>query len=976
MHSQNVWLPGGSDQWNDPENWSYGEIPTPDQEVLINEGEANIPVNFVAQVGSLTVGKDGGLRFKSGIDTRLEVFGSVAIDPDADITYDAVHSKWIFKGQGEQELVTGGHNMQSIRVESDDAVLILIDALTCDAFFIISGNLDTQGNSINLDRMLINGCPGSGTNCPTKSINLSNSVITCNTEWTNQFDDGVIDIAMTPYEIRTPKFLAGLEMMYNKVVLTEYNPSSSLSDVNFLAYWSTYSTVVIDNPYTTKISGSPIIDESFKVLQEGCSIVFARYLSYIPDSITINGTVQMPEPSGECSSFVNISVSDNLVGYKLYSTADLVFNNVVVSQLMTAGTGEFTVENGVVLNSTGEWNVVNEPLGKTFYWVGSSGSYTDASNWSLSSGGTSQACIPTIVDNVVFDEKSFSSTGQRITLPVDTDAACRSLTWSENPFGATMARQYAAAGIKATLYVAGDIEISDVVDLVDQNMVWRVTPMDEIDISSVSVLPDIDVLSDAGVLLGSDISIGRLEIFNGYFSTEGYDMDGSQILLKSSSPKTIELSSSELDFDFVSFGNIYGNNNVTLLSGTSHIKAESLDCLGGNYHSIEITGPGESRLFEDVEVQNLKMTDGFVKSLEGELTIDTLEISNGAHLRLTTQYVLPLTDYYNEIGNRVHHIIVPDSDGSSIPTISGFAWFQSKARLWITNPSLCLEGEIEFQGITAVTYGSFSAFDATDLGGNDYIIFDEPAYDDTLYWVGRDGFWDDHSSWSTYSGGCSSDVHPSAAEQLIFDKASVLSGDTIRIPGNRVAKDVLFDGVDQDLVVSIGRRIRSRNLELENSTVSLVNNTNDEPWSRWWVDREVSVKNSSTLNLDSTAIVAGRIPTELDTYTISEDPSSSINATHSSELALAGTNDDNGISLYLRGSGDLSSATVSAVPPIVGEPYTNIKFSCNRPVKRLLLSPGSTERVCTLDRSLMVETLELNDQTLRLSQYITLRVTQ
>ena len=46
------------------------------------------------------------------------------------------------------------------------------------------------------------------------------------------------------------------------------------------------------------------------------------------------------------------------------------------------------------------------------YWVGDSGEWIDEAHWSETSGGVGGASVPTESDNVIFDENSFTQTGQ------------------------------------------------------------------------------------------------------------------------------------------------------------------------------------------------------------------------------------------------------------------------------------------------------------------------------------------------------------------------------------------------------------------------------------------------------------------------------------------------------------------------------------------------------------------------------------
>ncbi|MFN5735148.1 MAG: hypothetical protein ACK444_03795, partial [Flavobacteriales bacterium] len=66
---------------------------------------------------------------------------------------------------------------------------------------------------------------------------------------------------------------------------------------------------------------------------------------------------------------------------------------------------------------------------RTLYWVGGSGNWNDINRWSLSSGGAGGECPPTSIDDVIFNNSSFSASNQTVTLNVP-NADCRDMTWT------------------------------------------------------------------------------------------------------------------------------------------------------------------------------------------------------------------------------------------------------------------------------------------------------------------------------------------------------------------------------------------------------------------------------------------------------------------------------------------------------------------------------------------------------------------
>lgn len=52
------------------------------------------------------------------------------------------------------------------------------------------------------------------------------------------------------------------------------------------------------------------------------------------------------------------------------------------------------------------------------YWVGNSGLWSNASNWSNISGGSGGSSVPTSLDNAIFDYNSFTLPSQTLTIDV------------------------------------------------------------------------------------------------------------------------------------------------------------------------------------------------------------------------------------------------------------------------------------------------------------------------------------------------------------------------------------------------------------------------------------------------------------------------------------------------------------------------------------------------------------------------------
>lgn len=87
----------------------------------------------------------------------------------------------------------------------------------------------------------------------------------------------------------------------------------------------------------------------------------------------------------------------------------------------------------------------------TYFWVGNGGNWSDANHWSTTSGGVGNAGVPGVNDLAVFDQNSFNSSNQVVT--VGNGITVGSLQWGTNVDAHLQ-------GIKATLNLSGSLNIN------------------------------------------------------------------------------------------------------------------------------------------------------------------------------------------------------------------------------------------------------------------------------------------------------------------------------------------------------------------------------------------------------------------------------------------------------------------------------------------------------------------------------------
>jgi PKD repeat protein len=90
----------------------------------------------------------------------------------------------------------------------------------------------------------------------------------------------------------------------------------------------------------------------------------------------------------------------------------------------------------------------------TYYWVGNSGLWSDAGNWSLSSGGEPVEGTPGPEDHVVFNRHSFDGGEENYLVELTEDAGCYSFTWETPDHEAVLGFNGHSLGVATSLFLA------------------------------------------------------------------------------------------------------------------------------------------------------------------------------------------------------------------------------------------------------------------------------------------------------------------------------------------------------------------------------------------------------------------------------------------------------------------------------------------------------------------------------------------
>ena len=100
-----------------------------------------------------------------------------------------------------------------------------------------------------------------------------------------------------------------------------------------------------------------------------------------------------------------------------------------IAEINATGGATYSAANSIGIGTDNSGWTITNPAARNLYWIGNTGNWSDGSHWSTSSGGAASGCPPNALDNVYFDNHSFTSTGDSVTIDVAI-ASCNNMDWT------------------------------------------------------------------------------------------------------------------------------------------------------------------------------------------------------------------------------------------------------------------------------------------------------------------------------------------------------------------------------------------------------------------------------------------------------------------------------------------------------------------------------------------------------------------
>jgi hypothetical protein len=351
-----------------------------------------------------------------------------------------------------------------------------------------------------------------------------------------------------------------------------------------------------------------------------------------PNNTTITGNNTMTQlktlasaycwfANGTTNIINNLIMGNSSIIAPSSTTATITYTGITMS---SKGTG-ISVGAGLTINTP-------NGLANTRYWIGNTGNWSTASNWSTLSGFVPNTTVPTSSTDVVFDSRSFSATSQTIT--VDALSYCKNLSVADSVISlTTFANNY-------ELDVYGNLDLSNFSFLTGNGSYVMMGSSPTLNTAGKTIYWMI--LSHTGTFsLLSDLTFAVLSWSSGtgHVNTNSYNVTITTSLQGyPSATQALNLGNSILTLsDDWDLGGAF-----ILNSGTSTIKLtgdyKTFVGYGMKYYNVEFQGIS-TQLWSDNTFNDLKLPMGKTTILLGTQTIYNLSTNGVASTPVTIQSI-------------------------------------------------------------------------------------------------------------------------------------------------------------------------------------------------------------------------------------------------------------------------------------------------------------------------------------------------
>lgn len=427
--SRDLYWVGGAGDWNNPNRWALSSggtpdncIPTANDNVFFDENSGfsggnnlvviNVPTAFCKSMD--WNGVQNMPVFRATSDKVLYINGSLRFVQGMKLELNGLID-FISNTEGNTISSSGNYIGGTITFTETGGEWIIMDSLSTNNIIHREGTLNTNDKPVTvsssfissgvLNRVMLLGKSTVNITSRCGSFQVNSNISTFDaSQATIRFSSNVNN------STNCASFYGGNQFYYRLISNTNLN----VYGTNYISSASFMGNAIItnNNTYDTLI------------LQGGQNYEFSAGKV---QTIAAGGTILS---LSNCDQFINIkSRTSGSPTFIEKSNGSVQLNYAVLEDVHTIGGATFELNNSADLGNNIGW-IFTPSAPRNLYWVNGAGDWNDASHWSLSSGGTPGACIPTPYDNVFFDQHSgFTSSSRRVRLsgPV---SFCNDMDWT------------------------------------------------------------------------------------------------------------------------------------------------------------------------------------------------------------------------------------------------------------------------------------------------------------------------------------------------------------------------------------------------------------------------------------------------------------------------------------------------------------------------------------------------------------------
>ncbi|MDR0698541.1 MAG: hypothetical protein LBG28_04905 [Tannerella sp.] len=842
------WI-GGSGNWNDINHWgkfsgaamnsgnNYAGLPTANDTVIFDDGSGftaanktvtlNIPGEChdllwlgTTEVPTFTMNADlsigGSLFLQSGMTinpaaTRNIYFGSLAMSEDLNYTItpngvDFKNVNIIFRGNsgGVGTWKTTGYFYTAISIDVTGGTWIADgDVYVARAVNFQGGQIDWSEQNISIGYF--------SSSAGTRSLDMHGANVHVrgytNTDYWSYTGAG------TALNAENSTLTADYNSTYT------FTLTANSNDV--------YGKIILETNNTNiaaSLTTDTLVFRRTTTLTEGITI-------YINDRLIANGCSNTSILLSGSGAGANINMGTAGVS----EVEQIPVQNINI----TGDSAPYTATGCSDLGGNSGWNFTG---GKTRYWVGGFGNWSDPAHWSASSGGpgNENECFPSAMDTVIFDQNSGFDGQTNRTVTVNITAYCKEMIWhnmngQDKPnfqvnapisiFGSLEWQEGMTVNLGSAYIKMISMQNTDDFTITSNNVIimggpgysysgtnyayfslgfsgegkWTATDDLQVErcvrlISGNLVMKDINVTF--GAFLGNSADC-KLDIRNStvrmtaymkvyYVSTYTYTYDRTWTY--STAGSELEAEGSHLIMNSIAPSSFWGNSIEVV---PSH-----------EYHKISFLNTG-----------------GILSSL----TVDSL-IIGGSNISVTVYNKTVTVKSYLEMTDCLGFNLLEGNSGASGSNVDLNGYIN------VLNASGVNINHAKINRIKATSAGAphtvYNSYITSSTGWTlDFIH-------DTLYWVGGFGNWSDINHWASESGGQGgTGCFPSNGTTVIFDQNSGFNGQTNRTVTvndvNAYCDNMIWHNITDDPVLALNNNLNIYgSLELQQNMTVTANNSN------------------------------------------------------------------------------------------------------------------------------------------------------